>query len=1171
MKPSIIQRIVKLFIGIIIISLAFGCSKKDDDLFIPPKASAEEIIKLQAEITPTYSGKRVYTGDSVAYESTVSGGYEPYTYSWDFDGDGIADSGMDDPVDIIYDTAGEYTVSLHVVDTEGNEIECSQKINVLEDLVPSVTINSPSQNITIDPGSLVVFSVTVTGGNAPMTYLWDFGGGADNIQTKDTSFVIFNDPGIFSVSFSATDDSGDVVSENRIIAVRQFIHDIDTNPQAYIDSPVNNSGSGVTIYVGDSLDYQGSVVNGNQPFKYQWYFPGGNPSSSTVEDPGIVTYNTSASYITSFIVRDKDNDVSNRVRLSVTVLPRMITLPDLTGMNIYDAIELLEESYLNVGTVYCEHNDSASMHDVISQQPGVGSYLISGSKVNLTISLGPADDSAYLYNKGTIINMYSNNFGIWLAENDFPIEVGTLITGYIEQVLDEPDPVYITAWNDCLFASVPSIVVENIDLLEEKYSVPFTASGAISGSGTMTYTRILIQSGTYAGYWFSVGTYDVQGYTGSIYGYGESSTSEWYGITEGDINGLYLHNGTRGALYITSMSGIQTSGTEMFTWDVPTNIYSVSYEDMELLIQNGIAWSGLASGYTAGTFEYSVSRMYIPFYRAGRYIGTSDSYDQLDSYFSLVQTTDPLDAKIMLPSENIMIVQGETVEFRAYISGNSWPYTITWDFDGDAVADSEGIINGEWIYQIPSADPYIVTLSVTDSEGNTVTDTVEVTVEEANTIPEVAIIAPSDNIIIFQGSTVDFEASVTGGNEPVTYEWDFNGDGITDSTGSLSGSYTFDIIDDFNVTFTATDSDDDQGSGTVSISVRPIQVTPDLAGMTFQNAVSAIGSNSLTVGSCYVEYNPDVSEGQIISQDPQSGTEVFPGTEVSLIVSLGEADSDSSWTQIGLTTGSFPYYIPPVNTPVSIIDTQHQDPFTDNDVCNSTSEYLPSLVEGDNHAVWSGVFSSAPPIQWIDPVTNADVILRQTTGLTGTVTDTSGLIGGIITFSDTTYMIQSGPYSGHLCSSIDWVIGDYTGTMYAVGDSSSGDLLGETYPGEFWGRVNGDIRGMYRTISENNAEIYITSIDGEQASGTLSIAWNDSGYTENTTSYINIPVYIQEGVSWLGQGSGCVTGNLVHSGTSIYLPTFNVGQYIGTWFYYESNPNYYDQSGYIRTYIRKSN
>jgi len=53
------------------------------------------------------------------------------------------------------------------------------------DTEPLATITSPSADTMIQVGDVVNFQASVTNGNAPYTYLWEFNGGASNVDTKD--------------------------------------------------------------------------------------------------------------------------------------------------------------------------------------------------------------------------------------------------------------------------------------------------------------------------------------------------------------------------------------------------------------------------------------------------------------------------------------------------------------------------------------------------------------------------------------------------------------------------------------------------------------------------------------------------------------------------------------------------------------------------------------------------------------------------------------------------------------------------------------------------------------------------------------------------------------------------------------------------------------------------
>jgi hypothetical protein len=75
----------------------------------------------------------------------------------------------------------------------------------------------------------------------------------------------------------------------------------DTPPTGTITSP----SSDVTISAGQSVVYSGT---GNDPdgtiSAYSWSFPGGNPGTSNLANPGSVIYSTPGTYVTTFTVTD---------------------------------------------------------------------------------------------------------------------------------------------------------------------------------------------------------------------------------------------------------------------------------------------------------------------------------------------------------------------------------------------------------------------------------------------------------------------------------------------------------------------------------------------------------------------------------------------------------------------------------------------------------------------------------------------------------------------------------------------------------------------------------------------------------------------------------------------------------------------------------------------------
>jgi len=120
------------------------------------------------------------------------------------------------------------------------------------------------------------------------------------------------------------------------------------------------------------------------------------------------------------------------------------------------------------------------------------------------------------------------------------------------------------------------------------------------------------------------------------------------------------------------------------------------------------------------------------------------------------------------------------VTFSGYAFGGAAPYTYEWDFDGDSVFDSN-MVNPYHRFDASR----IVTLRVTDADGQVVTATRTITIITAGE-PSYGV-APLEvkyTVSVTSGRaplTAEFEAIASGGRPPYSYSWDFEGDGVRDS------------------------------------------------------------------------------------------------------------------------------------------------------------------------------------------------------------------------------------------------------------------------------------------------------------------------------------------------------------------------------------------------------
>jgi PKD repeat protein len=83
-----------------------------------------------------------------------------------------------------------------------------------------------------------------------------------------------------------------------------------------------------------------------------------------------------------------------------------------------------------------------------------------------------------------------------------------------------------------------------------------------------------------------------------------------------------------------------------------------------------------------------------------------------------------------------------TFEFEADIAGGREPYTISWDFDDDDGSSEEGSDEQTVSHTFEEAGTYSVGLTVTDSSGQSASDSVGITVDEPATAA-----APAEEVV----------------------------------------------------------------------------------------------------------------------------------------------------------------------------------------------------------------------------------------------------------------------------------------------------------------------------------------------------------------------------------------------------------------------------------------
>lgn len=199
-----------------------------------PVTSRTIVVTRTDNMNPIFTAdppEQTLPGSTVTIVNQTNPG--PWTYHWDF-GDGTT-STQSDPGSHTYATFGEYTITLTV---ENGDCVQTYSRNVKINPIPPVlafdyfpprgcaplTVNFVNESLYADP----------------TTYFWRFGQGEGTSRAIDPTYT-YQEPGVYSVTLSASNLLGDTVS-----LTREMIIEVLPNPVAkfsvYPTTPLNVPG-----------------------------------------------------------------------------------------------------------------------------------------------------------------------------------------------------------------------------------------------------------------------------------------------------------------------------------------------------------------------------------------------------------------------------------------------------------------------------------------------------------------------------------------------------------------------------------------------------------------------------------------------------------------------------------------------------------------------------------------------------------------------------------------------------------------------------------------------------------------------------------------------------------------------------------------------------------------
>jgi PKD repeat protein len=232
-------------------------------------------------------------------------------------------------------------------------------------------------------------------------------------------------------------------------------------------------------------------------------------------------------------------------------------------------------------------------------------------------------------------------------------------------------------------------------------------------------------------------------------------------------------------------------------------------------------------------------------------------------------------------------VEGQTVNLDA--SGSIGSIVLyEWDIDSNGTYDYSSSSPSE-SHTYPQQGVFTIRLRVTDNLGRSDEATTTANISDTSPTADFTGAPTSGNASL----AVDFTNSSTGYDTPLSYEWDFDNNGSTDST-SQNPSYSYTLPGIYSVKLTVTDSD--LSTGTL---VRTDYIT--VTSPSYTLTVNITGSGTVTSLPAGIDCLPDCDEpytaGTVVALTPAPSEDfVFTGWSGDADCSDGSVTMDTSKT-----------------------------------------------------------------------------------------------------------------------------------------------------------------------------------------------------------------------------------------------------------------------------------
>ena len=278
---------------------------------------------------------------AVAFDSSASIG-NISSYNWDF-GDGIGFSSEPNTA-YTYNNAGDYLVTLTVIDAQGVNSLAQTTVSVANTLQASFVANPTSGIVPL----AVAFDSSASTGNIS-SYNWDFGDGIGFSSEPNPAYT-YNNAGDYLVTLTVVDAQG-------VNSITQTTVSVANTLQA---SFVANPTSG-TIPLAVAFDSSASTGNISS---YNWDF--GDETGFSSEPNPAYTYNNAGDYLVTLTVSDVGGAISS-VTNTINVLE--VAVPIAVPVDIF-----FISNATGIPQLYGMSSDGMNVQQVTNYQTAINDF-----------------------------------------------------------------------------------------------------------------------------------------------------------------------------------------------------------------------------------------------------------------------------------------------------------------------------------------------------------------------------------------------------------------------------------------------------------------------------------------------------------------------------------------------------------------------------------------------------------------------------------------------------------------------------------------------------------------------------------------------------------------------------------------------------------------------------